>query len=531
MKLPNILFVVIDCARSDKWLGTGRTTITPNLDRLCHEGISFPTVIAEKSFTLPAFSSLLTGLYSPRHGVHMAWGYRLPEQLPVLTHILGERGYTTYAEVTGPMIPEMGLQRAFDRYVYRAPCDYLHTAWGKQFVQCLQNGCYREPWFLLLHLFELHKERHVSAGHNRPESGCDRYERAVSSLDSELGRVFSAAGDNCLIVVTGDHGEKTKSEVFKEGTAVSYASKLLDLEKARGMPLYQLAFWAGPSLLQNIYMDLLVLMPEIKLEDAKKKLHFGKWISLCDKFRLLRLAPRIRLFDLFSIGKPLKQTSLLQKCGLLDEGQSQRRLKQFAKRIGKEKLHEMGLRMWINSFRNNLSEGHGMHVYDYLVRVPLVMQWHGQLPAGIVFRRMVRQPDIMPTILDIIRMDWRRMGNIDGQSFFPLIEGKSWHPLPAYLSVSGCPPELELRGIRTEEYKYIFGAKNSALPEELYDLQRDPFEKQNSAKKKPELCESLRKIANRFIPGEGEAESKPVTFNPEQQRKITKYLRGLGYID
>ena len=37
MTLPNILLVVIDCARSDTWLGAGRFARTPNVDRLAAE--------------------------------------------------------------------------------------------------------------------------------------------------------------------------------------------------------------------------------------------------------------------------------------------------------------------------------------------------------------------------------------------------------------------------------------------------------------------------------------------------------------
>lgn len=530
-KHPNILFVLIDCARSDKWVGSGRTTVTPNLDRLCSQGILFPTTIAEKSFTTPALSSLLTGLYSPKHGVHLVWGYRLPDHVPLLTHELAERGYHTYAEVTGPLLPEMGLDRAFEHYEYRAPCDCLHTAWGDRFVERLRGDYYQEPWFLMLHLFELHEPRHVSVEYDRPELGHNRYERAISSLDAQLVRVFDAAGDESLLIVTGDHGEKTRAEIIQNGTAVAYAWNHLLLNETKGMPLYKLAYWAGPGVVHQIYSQMTPLIQDIRIRDVRRKLSYGWWDRLIDKIRLLWLMPRIHLSDLTALGVPLKLTAMLKRRGLLDKGQSKNKVERLTKLFGKDKLLNMQMRMWLNAYKNNIAEGHGIHVYDYLVRVPLVMRWPQHLPTGVVYDRMIRQPDILPTILDLIGINPNQFSDIDGRSFKPLIEGKPWQSLPAYVSVTGIPADLELRGVRTEEYKYTFGPKNPELPEELYDLGRDPKETQNIAPAEPELCNELRELANSFIPIEGERQAEQITVDAIQQKQIEKHLKQLGYID
>jgi arylsulfatase A-like enzyme len=528
---PNILLVVVDCGRSDRWVGAGRSSVTPNVDRLGREGVVFPTTIVEESCTTPSFTTLLTGLYSPRHGVYFVWGYRLADNVRMLTEVLAEHGYHTYAEVSGPLLPEMGLERGFESYEYRAPCDYLHTAWGDRLVERLRSGHYRRPWFMMLHLWEVHFPRQIAPEHNNAEHGAEEYDRAVSSLDAQLGRLFEAAGENTLIAFTGDHGERSGAETFREGTAVSYARKLLRVDEAEGMPLFKAAYWTGPSVLQQLYSQVTPLVKDIPLRDMQRAYTAGRWARFRDRLRLLRLMPRIPLYELLSLGTPLKLTSMIKRRGLLDETRARGKVERFVRSLGQEKLIQMHMRMWINCYKKSMREGHGIHLYDFLVRVPLVLRWPEGLPAGAVHNRMIRQPDILPTILDAIGIDRERIGDVDGRSVRPLIEGRPWEPLPAYVSLPGLPADLELRGVRTERYKYTFGPKNPELPQELYDLVADPGETNNLADKEPARCAELREIANNLVPGEGHVPVEQITVDVEQQQRIETRLRDLGYID
>jgi arylsulfatase A-like enzyme len=528
---PNILLIVTDCARSDHWLGPGRNAVTPNLDHLVAGGVSFPTTIVEKPCTTPSFATLLTGLYSPRHGVHLVWGYRLPKQVPLLTEVFAAHGYHTYAEVSGPLLPEMGLDRGFETYTYRAPCDFLHTAWGDQFIERLRTGHYRPPWFILLHLWELHPDRYVAPAYNRPQFGTNEYERAISSLDAQLGRVFTATGDDTLIAFTGDHGEKTTAESYREGTAVDYARKLLGIDKAEGMVPSGVSRWAGPSVLQELYGQCVPLMRRVRLREARWKPSFSRWTRLRDRLRLLRLRPSIFLHDLLALGTPLKLTEMLRKRGLLDPARAREKVERFSRTLGQRRLLDMHMRMWINSYKRNIQEGHIIHVYDFLVRVPLVLHWPGHLPAGAVRSRMVRQPDILPTILDLLGVDREELGDIDGRSFKPLIENQPWQPEPAFLSVSGTPADLEIRGVRTQDYKYTFGPENDELPQELYDLRTDPGETRNLANRNQDLCAELRALANRFVPVDGQPPLEEIALTPTDQRRVEKHLQELGYLE
>lgn len=528
---PNILLVVADCARSDRWLGRDRATKTPHLDRLAAAGVALPTTIVEKSCTTPSFSTLLTGRYSPRHGVHLVWGYRLPDSVPMISEAFARRGYHTYAEVSGPLLPEMGLARGFESYEYRAPCDYLHTAWGDRLIERLRGGHYVGPWLILLHLWELHPHRCVPDAFRDAQFGRDEYEQAVSALDSQLARLFAAAGDETIIAFTGDHGEKTRFETYAPGTAVDYARKLLGVDDADGMAPYEIASWAGPSVLQDLYSQSAPLISKLRLSELRARPRFGWWAKLRDRLRLLRLTPWIYLSDLLSLGKPLKLTEMIKRRGLLDEQQARGKVERFKRAVGQKNLLDMHLRMWINSYKRNMDEGHLIHVYDYLVKVPLVLHAPGRLPGGVVRHEMVRQPDLLPTLFELCGFDRAELGEIDGVSFSPLLRGEEYESPPAYLSVSGTPLDLELRGVRTERYKFTYGPHNPDLPAELYDLRFDPAETRNMAAQHIDLCEQMRETADAIAAAGTLAEAQAVPLAAEESAKVQAQLRSLGYVE
>jgi len=523
---PNILLVVVDCARADKWLGDGRRVQTPNFDRFAAGAVRLPTTIVEKPCTTPSFSTLLTGQYSPRHGVHLVWGYRLPESVPMLTESFAQRGYNTYAEATGPLLPEMGLARGFTSYEYRAPCDLLHTAWGERFFRRLRSGHYKAPWFVMLHLWELHPHRYVAPECDRDEFGADAYERAISSLDRQLPALLAAAGDDAVVVFTGDHGEKTRDETYRPGTAVDYARRLLRIDEAAGMSPFSVAGWAGPSVLQELYGRCAPLMRDVKLREAAPR--FGLWSRLGDRLRLLRLTPFVFLHDLLSLGAPLRLTNMLKRRGLLDPRRSREKVARVTGDAPAEKLLDMHMRMWTNSYKHNYEEGHMIHVYDFLVRVPLVIRWPARLGAPRTIDRMVRQPDIVPTLLAALGAPPAHA--TDGRSFLPLLEGAPWTPAPAYVSVTGLPADLELHGVRTETHKYTYGPENDELPAELYDLRSDPGETRNLAAEDPATCAALRAAVEELRAGSGQTAIDAMSLSENDQARVERHLQQLGYL-
>ena len=70
---PNILFLIVDSLRSDKFYGFSKTSQTPTLDNLLQNGIYFEQTISSAASTILAVGSLLTGLYPFRNGYMYAF--------------------------------------------------------------------------------------------------------------------------------------------------------------------------------------------------------------------------------------------------------------------------------------------------------------------------------------------------------------------------------------------------------------------------------------------------------------------------
>jgi arylsulfatase A-like enzyme len=206
MSRPNVLVLLVDCMRADA-LG-GRGVPTPTLDALAARGTRFTQAIASASSTTPCVATMLTGVYSPRHGVRAIGGRPLRPDVATVPALLGAAGYHTVAEVTGPLLPENGLDRGFAEYRCRPATAYLSDPWGEALLRRLRARAIPEPWFLFLHLWELHSPRKVLPAFKHGRYGPTRYDRALASLDATLGPLLAALPPETSIVVHGDHGER-----------------------------------------------------------------------------------------------------------------------------------------------------------------------------------------------------------------------------------------------------------------------------------------------------------------------------------
>src|SRR6185436_6011947 len=68
--------------------------------------------------------------------------------------------------------------------------------------------------------------------------------------------------------------------------------------------------------------------------------------------------------------------------------------------------------------------GHGLHLYEEAVRVPLVFRWPGSLPAGALVPGPVEHVDLVPTVLDLLGLP-RGGGEIEGQSLAAALRGQA----------------------------------------------------------------------------------------------------------
>lgn len=131
----NVLFLLVDCLRADKCWGNKRTAKTPTIDSLCQKGTVFSQAISTTTTTSPSVASILTGVYPPVHGIRSLSGYKLNHRMKTLAEVFLENGYNTYAEVTGPLLPVLGLNKGFDEYKLRDRNDNLYSSWYESLLR------------------------------------------------------------------------------------------------------------------------------------------------------------------------------------------------------------------------------------------------------------------------------------------------------------------------------------------------------------------------------------------------------------
>lgn len=121
----DVLILVIDCLRSDhiSRFGYPRKT-TPHLDSL--SAVRFPRMISTASWTYPAVTSILTGLYPHEHKACLAKNKRtwtevrngefgsLSKNIETLSEVLQHQGYSTFCQ-TGIKPVELAVGDRFDK--------------------------------------------------------------------------------------------------------------------------------------------------------------------------------------------------------------------------------------------------------------------------------------------------------------------------------------------------------------------------------------------------------------------------------
>jgi len=123
-------------------------------------------------------------------------------------------------------------------------------------------------------------------------------------------------------------------------------------------------------------------------------------------------------------------------------------------------------------------ETHGIFLYDSTMHVPLIIKFSGQRQAGRVVEAQVRTTDILPTVIELLKIPLPK--RLDGESLIPYLTlagtpettGRTVFGETDYPMRFGWAP---LRSIRGDGFKFI-----EAPRPEFYDLRSDPRELTNN---------------------------------------------------
>ena len=231
-----LVLVTLDTTRADRLPAYGFGGVaTPAIDGLAARGAVFDEVVSVAPLTLPAHTSLFTGLYPPHHGVRDNTDRGLDPAHATLATLLHDRGFHTAAFVGAIVLgADRGLARGFDVYDDgRAPGlppprrrpgrEVVDHAWA--WIDRLDDT----PFFLWVHLYDVHAPQALPVDFRRASG--DRYEGGIAYVDDQIGRLLDALGRrdrlaNTVIVVAGDHGESLGEHGEHEHGIFLYESTL-----------------------------------------------------------------------------------------------------------------------------------------------------------------------------------------------------------------------------------------------------------------------------------------------------------------
>jgi arylsulfatase A-like enzyme/Flp pilus assembly protein TadD len=237
-----VVLISIDTLRADHLPAYGYSGVaTPAIDALRRDAILFADASSPCPLTLPAHTSILTGLLPPAHGVRNNLGYRLDGAAhPTLARWLKARGYAMGAAVSAFVLAgKTGLADSFDFYDDDIPqpssaeaVSQYQRPGGETERRLLGwlDGAQKRPFFLFLHLYEPHSP------YEPPEPFKSRY--AAHPYDGEIAAADAVVGDflgelqrrglydRSIVILLSDHGEGLGQHGEKEHGIFLYREAL-----------------------------------------------------------------------------------------------------------------------------------------------------------------------------------------------------------------------------------------------------------------------------------------------------------------
>ena len=116
-KSPNIIIINPDQMRADSMAHLGNpASVTPNLDQLAQDGVSFAKAFCQNPVCTPSRCSFMSGWYPHVHG-HRTMNHMMHDHEPVLLRRLKEHGYHVWMNQRNDLLP------AQEPEYYKKYCD------------------------------------------------------------------------------------------------------------------------------------------------------------------------------------------------------------------------------------------------------------------------------------------------------------------------------------------------------------------------------------------------------------------------
>lgn len=452
MKKPNILIVMTDHQRADTALPE-HPAITPNLDKLASEGVTFTETYCPTAHCCPARATFMSGLYPSKTGIWnnvlnpMAINAELNEGVRLWSEDLAEAGYKMY--YSGKW------------HVCRSETP-AERGWEELFASAVKGQYHGLKW-------ERYKEIY--------DEGYDRKERGE-------GEMFKPGyGDLTLYGTTEktpeDHDEKVTN------LAVRKLSELADSSE----PWCLYAGLIGPHDPYRVPQKFLDMynIDDIELPESFKD-------TLEDKPYVYKRM-RNKIYDQLTERETREAVRhFYAYCSYLDDcfGRIYKALEETGQADNTIVLY--------TSDHGDYCADHGLFAkgvpaFRGAYHVPAIIRWpQGVKNPGRRVDEFISLADFAPTFLELTGCKTDR--DFTGLSMVPFLKDEKpaeWRDA-IFTQFNGVELYYSQRTVRTKDFRYTF---NGFDRDELYDLNKDPHEMTNLADN-PEYDGIKRKLVHRM---------------------------------
>jgi arylsulfatase A-like enzyme len=451
---PNVLVILIDDLRFDEFGAGGHPYMkTPHIDRIAREGAIFERAFHTTPICSPNRASILTGQYASRHGIidnvaRDAASHRLPNYHLELRRLGYETAHIGKWHMGNDGTPRPGYDhwvaydghgRLYDPTLNENGRYVRHTGYITDIMNAMAVGFVERRRDTPWSLFFAHKAVHPDA---------------EQAADGTLN----------LAALGGYRPAERHKDLYRDCRFPKRPNMLAPAEVVKRKPVWTEAF-------------------ELKATDRSRAvleaIHAGQQEEI-----------RLRACMMAAVDEGVGMLfDALERTGQIDD-----------------------------TFILFLSDNgyffgeHGLgperrFAYEEGIRSPFLARYPARIKGGSRHRELVICQDIAPTVIELA--GGLPGPHIQGRSLLPLVAGRraGWRRsfLIEYWAENAMPwlVGMTYKAVRTERYKYIRWVNRSRDGEldELYDLEKDPYELVNAIKRPAYRTarETLRRELRRLV--------------------------------
>ncbi len=468
---PNILLITTDQQHFSALGAVNPKIKTPNLDRLCAEGTRFDRAYCCSPVCTPSRASIITGLYPSQHG---AWtiGCRLDEDTPTLGSALAAEGYATgligkahFQPLAGDSLEKQPILRDIDFWR-----DFSGPFYGFDHIELCRN-----------HADESHVGQHYAAW--MEDNGLMDWKEYFQPVPGESSSKAPAMAPNAPYWARQDRHWKLPEEMHYTTWIGERSQAFIDSSVARGEPFFLWTSFPDPHPPYTVpepwasMYDPADMVPGHLTpgEHDRNPPHFAMTQTEAPDF-----ADWHKPFEAHGCASHLYPEEALKQ----DMATYYGMMSFLDHEVGRilDQLDALGIAdntlIVFTTDHGHFLGHHGLVAkgpfhYEDMLKVPFIVRWPGEVPAGKVNHAMQSLVDLAPTF--VTAAGFPKPNDLQGVSQLDVWTGRAESARDFAICENRHNP-VHPHVTSYIEARYKISVYRDGVHGELFDLKADPDE-------------------------------------------------------